>query len=358
MRELRLRSYHELRGAIFRPEAGWDVPASYGPSDTEVLAVRMGAGMIDWSDRAKVRVTGEDRTSFLDGLVTADVKALRPGTSAYALVLTDKSRVVGDLRIYAFEDRYVLDLAAAQKDVLLAYIQRFLVSDDVVLEELPSGAHLEVHGPGAARLLGEALRTDVGGLVPDAFVAHALDKRRTAIVARVEGTGEAGFAVWIPGAGLEDLWTRLERRGVAPVGRDAYETLRIEAGVPRAGVDMGEDTLALEVAPPGAISFTKGCYVGQEVVARGTYRGHINRKLMGLRIDGDVLPERGDSVRTAEKAVGHVTSGAWSPTLRSVIALAILRIEEVSPTTPLFVDRGGWDLRASVVPLPFVRSRV
>jgi folate-binding protein YgfZ len=120
---------------------------------------------------------------------------------------------------------------------------------------------------------------------------------------------------------------------------------------------MGEDTLALEVAPGGAISFTKGCYIGQEVVARGTYRGHMNRRLMGLRIDGDVPPQRGDPVRTAEKVVGHVTSGAWSPTLRSVIALAILRIEEVSPTTPLSVDRGGWDLRASVVSLPFVRPR-
>ncbi len=167
--------------------------------------------------------------------------------------------------------------------------------------------------------------------------------------------GEAGFSVWGVGMDLEILWSRLFRRGVAPLGRDALEVLRIEAGQPRVGVDMGEDTLALEVAPEGAISFTKGCYVGQEVVARGTYRGHVNRRLMGLQIDGDVPPVRGDPVRREEREVGRVTSGAWSPTLRRVIALALMRVEEVTPRMDLFVDRGGWDLRARLHSLPFVR---
>lgn len=357
LRELPLRSYHELGGAVFRPEAGWNVPANYGPLDAEVLAVRAGAGMIDWSDRAKVRVTGADRTSFLDGLVTADMKTLVPGTSAYALVLTEKSRVVGDLRVYAFEDHYVLDLEASQKDPLLAYIQKFLVSDDVLLSDLGPSAHIEVHGPGAARILTSVLGTDVRALLGDAFATFPVDKRRRGIVARVRGTGEAGFALWAPEAGLEDLWARLVRIGVTPLGRDAFDVLRIEAGLPRVGAEMGPDTLALEVAPEGAISFTKGCYVGQEVVARGTYRGHMNRKLMGLRIDGDVPPSRGDVVRTLSKEVGFVTSGAWSPTLRWVVALAILRIEEVGPTTELHVDHGGWDLRATAHPLPFVTGR-
>ncbi len=134
------------------------------------------------------------------------------------------------------------------------------------------------------------------------------------------------------------------------------EVLRIEAGVPRVGVDMGEDTLALEAAPESAISYTKGCYVGQEVVARGTYVGQVRRKLLGLRVDGDVPPVRGDRVSKGDREVGFVTSGTWSPTLGWVIALALLRIDEVAPSEALFIDRGGWDLRARQHPLPFVRG--
>jgi len=357
MRELHLRPYHEVRGALFRPEAGWQVPVSYSTLDAEVLAVRQGAGMVDLSDREKVRVTGADRTSFLDGLVTIDVKTLAPGTSAYGLVLTDKSRVVGDLRIYAFEDHYVLDVDAAQRGPLLAYIQKFLVSDDVLLEELGPSTHLEVHGPASARLLTDALGADVRSLVPDAFVTFLAAKKRIGHAARVGGTGEVSFAVWAVDAGLEDVWTRLERMGVSPFGRDALEVLRIEAGIPRVGADMGEDTLALEVAPQGSIDFKKGCYVGQEVVARATYQGHMNRRLMGLRVDGDVVPALGDRVRTSTKDVGVVTSGAWSPTLGWVIALALLRTADLTPETDLLVDHRGWDIRASLHPLPFVRAR-
>jgi folate-binding protein YgfZ len=357
MRELHLRPYHEVSGAMFRPEAGWAVPETYRSVDAEVLAVRHGAGMIDLSDREKVRVTGADRTSFLDGLVTIDVKTLAPGASAYGLVLTDKSRVVGDLRIYAFEDRYVLDIDAAQRSPLLAYIQKFLVSDDVLLEEMGPSTHLEVHGPSSAALVSKALGEDVRGTLPGTFATFLAAKKRIGHVARVAGTGEVGFAIWAIDAGLEDVWSRLERMGVSPVGRDAYEVLRIEAGIPRVGADMGEDTLALEVAPEGAIDFRKGCYVGQEVVARATYQGHMNRRLMGLRVDGDVVPSRGDLVRASTKEVGVVTSGAWSPTQGWVVALGLVRAAKVTPESDLFVDHRGWDLRASLHPLPFVRAR-
>jgi glycine cleavage system T protein (aminomethyltransferase) len=110
MSDLRLRSYHEFNGAVFRKEAGWEVPAGYGSLDREVDAVRRATGMVDYSDHAKVRVRGADRLTFLDGLVTADIKILRPGFSAYALVLDEASRVLGDLRITALEDAFVLDI--------------------------------------------------------------------------------------------------------------------------------------------------------------------------------------------------------------------------------------------------------
>src|SRR2546428_740795 len=130
----------------------------------------------------------------------------------------------------------------------------------------------------------------------DAFMTFAVDKSHEGHVGRVRGLGELGFAIWSPGSSLGELWDALSRRDVTPIGRDSFEVLRIEAGTPRFGMEMGEDTLALEVAPDFALSFTKGCYVGQEIVARGTYVGQVRRKLFGLRVDADVPPVHGDKV--------------------------------------------------------------
>jgi folate-binding protein YgfZ len=131
------------------------------------------------------------------------------------------------------------------------------------------------------------------------------------------------------------------------------EVLRIEAGIPAFGADMGEDTLALEVAPESAISFTKGCYVGQEIVARGTYVGQVRRKLLGLRVEGDLVPSHGDRVSKDGHEVGRVTSAAWSPSFRRVIALGILRLDAVSRDDRLSIDHGGQDLKARMGSLPF-----
>jgi len=356
MQELRLRPYHDLEGAIFRPEAGWSIPATYGPVDAEVRAVRTRAGMIDWSDRAKIRLTGSERVTFLDGIVTADMKILTPGTSAYTLLLNAKSRVLGDLRVYAFADSLVLDIEAAQKDAVLAILEKARVSDDVEFHDLGACGHIEVHGPAAGGLVTGVLSVDVRGLAPDAFLTFAVDKHHEGHGGRVRGLGETGYAIWSPGSSLGEIWDALSRRDVTPIGRDSFEVLRIEAGTPRFGMEMWEDTLALEVAPNYALSFTKGCYVGQEVVARGTYVGQVRRKLFGLRVDADVPAVHGDKVSKGTREVGKVTSGTWSPTTSWVIAIALLRADEVSAKDTLFIDRGGWDLRAQLHPLPFVRG--
>ncbi len=356
MQQLQLWRYHDLNGALFRPEAGWSVPAGYGPIDAEVRAVRARAGMIDLSDRAKIALTGSERVPFLDGLVTSDMKILTPGTSTYALLLNEKSRVLGDLRAYAFADSIVLDIEAAQKDKILGILEKARVSDDVEFRDLGPSGHLAIHGPGSSEILASALSVDARALSLDAFMTFPLDRHHEGHVTRVRTIGEVGYAIWSPGSTLADLWDSLSRRGAAPIGRDAYEVLRIEAGVPRLGADMGEDTLVLESGPESALSFTKGCYVGQEVVARGTYVGQVRRKLLGLRVDGDGPPAHRDRVTKGGREVGFVTSGAWSPTLGMEIALALLRVDEVSAADVLFIDRGGWDLRARLHPLPFVRG--
>src|SRR6059036_3924434 len=223
MQELRLRPYHDLEGAIFRPEAGWLIPATYGPVDAEVRAVRTRAGMIDWSDRAKIRLTGSERVTFLDGIVTADMKILTPGMSVYALLLNEKSRVLGDLRLYVFADSLVLDIEAAQKDTILQLLEKARVSDDVEFHDLGSAGHIEVHGPAAGDLVAGVLTADPRTLPQEAFTTFAVDKSHEGHVSRVRGLGELGFAIWSPGSSLSELWNALAQRDVTPIGRDSFE---------------------------------------------------------------------------------------------------------------------------------------
>jgi folate-binding protein YgfZ len=355
MRELSLRPRHEIRGAIFRPEAGWSIPAGYTSVDAEVRAVRARAGIIDWSDRAKIELTGTERVPFLDGVVTADMKILRDGTSAYALLLNEKSRILGDLRVYALPDSLVLDVEPGQKDNVLRILDKARVSDDVEFKDLGGVGHLEVLGPLAGAALARVFGPSLQALPTNGYLSARIERGSTARIARIPSMGGPSYAVSSPSSDLSDAWDRILEAGVTPIGRDAWEVLRIESGVPRFGADMGEDTLALEVAPDSAISFTKGCYVGQEVVARGTYVGQIRRKLLGLRVGGDLPPVHGDVVSVGSREVGSVTSGTWSPTLRSSIAMALLRLDAVSTENGLSVDRAGWDLRARLSPLPFVK---
>src|SRR2546426_7290924 len=179
MQELRLRPYHDLEGAIFRPEAGWLIPATYGPVDAEVRAVRTRAGMIDWSDRAKIRLTGSERVTFLDGIVTPDLKILTPGTSAYALLLNEKSRVLGDFRVYALPDSLVLDIEAAQKDRVLGILEKARVSDDVEFRDLGPAGHLEVLGPNADSTVGSVLGVEVRELSRNAFLTVTAGRHRS-----------------------------------------------------------------------------------------------------------------------------------------------------------------------------------
>jgi folate-binding protein YgfZ len=354
MNQLPLQSVHDLAGAVFRDEAGWSVPATYATLGSEVRAVRNRAGMIDLSDHAKIELTGSERVPFLDGVVTADLKILSRGMSTYALLLNDKSRVLGDLRVYALDDSLVLDTEASQRESLLRILEKARVSDDVEFRDHGSLAHIEVHGPQASTALSGLFGTEVRDLARGGFLTVPIRRRESVHVARIPSIGDVGYAIWSRDSSLSELWDRLADAGVRPIGRDAWEVLRIEAGIPRFGVDMGEDTLALEGAPESAISFTKGCYVGQEVVARGTYIGQVRRKLLGLEVEGDLPPVHGDRVSSAGRDIGAVTSATWSPTRTAAIGMALLRVDAVSAADGLFINRGGWDLRARLHPLPFV----
>lgn len=362
MRQLLLHARHEVSGAVFVDRAGWEVPSGYSDFDGEVGAVRTGAGVIDLSDRMKIRVSGPDRVSFLQGVVTQDIEGLRPGQRTYALTLNAKGKVVGDLWVYALGDAFLLDLLADESGWVLEHIRKHLVSDDVALEPLPAVAHLGLHGPLAPALLRRVIR-DTAPPGPATFLTFPVDRKRSVLIAASDWFFVPGYAFISWTDSLDDVWRTVTQSGppngpgARPVGREAWNTLRIEAGRPRAGVDMDEDTIALEARMEPAISFTKGCYVGQEVIARATYQGHMNRLLVGFRIEGDSVPRHGDAVTVAGEKAGFVTSGTYSPTLRSVIAMGYVRRPNDALGTRVVIETDGWKIRGSVARLPFVGPR-
>jgi folate-binding protein YgfZ len=172
---------------------------------------------------------------------------------------------------------------------------------------------------------------------------------------RTEETGEEGYDLWAPVETTAALWDRLRDTGAVPVGREAWNVLRVEAGVVRYGADVDAGMLLLEAPLPDAFSLSKGCYLGQEVVARITYRGHVNRKIVGLRFDDRRVPSSGATVTVEGREIGRVTSVVVSPTLERGVALAVLRREHTEPGTRVEVRDGDLTLTAEVSALPFYR---
>lgn len=320
-------------------------------------AARERAVVIDRSERGRLVVSGADRASYLQGLLTNDVSALKAGEGCYAAYLTPQGRMIADVFVYELGDAILLTVPLAQKDLVLARLNQFIFSEDVQLGDVTATfGTLAVVGPAAGRSLGSVLSGTPGNL--ESWAVHANQRvqfaGRPAIVVRITDAGEAGFDVHVERDQLGGLRAALVDAGVVEADDRTAEALRIEAGVPKFNHDMDEETIPLEAGIEAqAISFSKGCYVGQEVIIRVLHRGHgrVARKLVGLTIEGGGVPGAGTKIKVADREIGEVRSITMSPGLGHPIALAYLHRDFVAPGTPVSVD--GW--KAVVTELPFVR---
>ena len=314
-------------------------------------AVREHAATGAIAPRRAIGIGGPDRAAYLQGLLTNDVLALTPGTGCYAAWLTPQGRMLTDLHVFESGDMMLLDVPADLAEATLQRLDQFLFSEDVQLARLADTLRaVWVHGPAAAATL-EGLVAGAADL--DSWAeyrnARAEIDGAPAVVARVSQLGVPGFCVYIDPAREDDLRRALEGAGAADAGPDAIEAARIEAGYPIFGVDMTDDTIPLEAGiEDRAVSFTKGCYVGQEVIIRVLHRGHgrVVRKLVGLRIEGDA-EARGAKIFSAEREIGAVTSAVRSPRLGS-IALGYVHRDFVAPGTRVDVEGGAGRLPALV----------
>lgn len=286
--------------------------------------------------RRPLAVRGSDRAGYLHGLLTNDVRALAPGSGCYAAWLTPQGRMLTDMHVFETGEMTLLDVPEQLAAPTLQRLDQYLFSEDVQLEDLSAMVTaVWIHGPAAAPLLEQVLHGSLGFASWRDYQHEAVEfDRSTARVVRIDQLGVPGFGMYLDPAAAPALERALEGAGAAAAEAGAIDAARIEAGYPIFGVDMTDDTIPLEAGIEGrAISFTKGCYVGQEVIVRVLHRGHgrVARKLVGLRIDGDV-PARGAKVFSADREAGWITSAAASPRLGS-IALAYVHRDFVAPGT-------------------------
>jgi len=350
-----LAEYHVAQGARLVAYHGAQVPARFSDPRQEHAAVRNAAGLFDFSFRAKFAVTGADRVRFLQGMVTNDVKNLTPGHGIYAAMLNPQGKILADMRLYCTEDRFLLDTDADLREKILQSLQHHIIADRVRLESLELYA-LALQGPRSRPLLEKTLHLDLPAMQEfDHFQTNY--GGFTVRVARASSTGEEGYEIWVGEKGLLGVWGaacgQAPTYEMLPCGVEALESLRIEAGIPRYGSELSEDTLLLEAGLLNAVSFTKGCYVGQEIVERTRSRGHINWKLVGLLVRAPEPPAPGEKLTSAGQEIGEVASACVSPTLGQTIALAYVRREVAEPGTKLVLAPG---IPVEVTALPFYKK--
>jgi folate-binding protein YgfZ len=303
-------------------------------------------------------VAGRDRGSYLQGLLTNDTAVLGPGGGCYAAYLTPQGRMITDLWVHELGDTMLLRTQPDFKDTLLARLDQFIFSEDVQLGDVTNTfSPVAIVGPHGEAVVAHVLGTAASSLPPE---GEGSNRRLTfdgepAIAVRPTSIGVAGIELLVPSAQLEAVDRALSAHGADVISRPTVDVLRLEEGVPLFGVDMNDETIPLEAGIESrAISFTKGCYVGQEVIIRVLHRGHgrIARKLVGVAFDAGGTVGPGAALNNGDKTIGHVTSSIRSIALDRPIALAYVKRDFSIPGTPVVTGDG---VAGEVVPLPFSR---
>jgi folate-binding protein YgfZ len=359
VRKSPLEETHQQLGAKMCEDGAWRVPASYGDVAAEYSIVREGgAGLIDLSMRGRVEVGGTEAVQFLNGLITNDVKTLEEGAWTRAAFPNVQGRLIASARVLRLAgDKFLFDTEAATHERILKTLGRFTLAGDFRVTDLTDElALVSLQGAQARSVLRATLGEEAARMERGRVLGVKWNDRTLHLI-RATHTAEDGFDLFVNAADAASLWAALCDSGARPFGFDALEILRIEAGEPRYGVDMDETNVVLEAVSSDAVSFTKGCYVGQEIIARIHWRGHVAKKLAGLTFDEQGEAKRDDKVRTTDgKEIGRLTSPAFSPRLNRQIALGYIKYDYLAPQTPVHVYSGDTELAAHVTEIPFVRG--
>ncbi len=358
LRRMALAALHEARGAQWEEHLGWEVPGCYSGVPSEHQALHQGVGLIDLSHRQRVLLSGRDRKTWLNGQCTQNVLTLEDFHLRYATIISPQGQMVADVRIIALPDALLLDLPAGTTAPMAEYLERYLIMERADVEDISEGwAHISAQGPLAAQAAALVLTDEIADLplwtgITSTFELGPLH------VFRISRCGEDGFEFFVPTAAATSLWTALcvsrPELAVQSVGKRALNVRRVEAGVPWWGSELDGTIVPLEARLEHAIDYNKGCYVGQEIIARIHARGHVNNQLAGFFFEGDTPPPKGSEIHHEGKKVGRTTSAVHSLTLDRGIGLGFLRRELQEPGTEVTAMTEAGEIPLTVAALPFV----
>jgi len=358
---LALHEFHAGQGAVFIELQSMEAVAHYGDVAAEYSALQDSVGLVDLSFRGRLCLLGADRVRLLHGQVTNDIQALKTGQGCYAAFTSPKGRMQADVHVYALAEELLLDVEPGLTPSLIQRLDHYIVADDVQAVDVAEHYGLfSLQGPKALEVPG---LLDPGLTLPPQShgIVHRPDPGLGDLYwVNHARTGGQGVDLFVPAAAMGMVWDKLclavRSLGGRPVGWSALDLARIEAGIPRFGVDIDESHLPPEAGlDRNGISYTKGCYIGQETIARIRTYGQVTKALRGLRFEPTApLPARGDKIIHQGREVGSLTSVIQSPRCGGPIALGYVRKECNAPGTGLMVrSASGTEIPARIVPLPF-----
>jgi folate-binding protein YgfZ len=378
-----LHEVHRQAEADFQPYGDIDIVSTYGQPQAEYAALARTCGLFDQPHRAILSLTGTDRLDFLNRILTNQTwdkqtkSGLAAGEGCYAFLLTANGRIVTDLNVLERGDSTLLEMEFRQLATVQSFLQKYIFTEKVRLESKIGQWHqIALHGPGAAKVIGDWSdnATDLTSLPQLGSLATTV--RGIAVTCwRDDVTGAPGYHMIIPADSARVVWMELisrfgptlatgsdeqpRRPALRPVGWAVFNARRIEAGRPLFGIDFDETVLPAETGLlDRAVSFAKGCYLGQEIVARMHARGQLARKIAGFRMSDDALPVAGTGVLDADKnPIGTVTSSTISPVLSNAsIGLAMLKRPSFEIGSKIAIPAEGAIRQATVVHIPFLEN--
>ncbi|MBI3316648.1 MAG: aminomethyl transferase family protein [Candidatus Omnitrophica bacterium] len=361
IRDLPLNPLWESLGATLKVEQDWRIPSLFKDFQTEYHAVRKAVGLIDQSYRGKIEVTGKDRAAFLHRMLSNDIQNLGLGNGCYAALLTATGKILMDMNVLVFANSILLGVDMGMEKRLISHLNKYLINEDVKLRDITEDfALLALQGPRSEALA----HTLFPGPFPELSKRqhgnfHMGDVEVTVI--RISRTGEWGYHLTVAKENAMRVAERVmvvgKLYGLQPVGHGTSEILRIEAGVLRYGIDVDEDISLPETGLEGlAASETKGCYPGQEVVARVKTYGGLQRKMTGFVFERGPLPGSGNKVLKNGLEAGWITSACFSPTLGKGIALGYVTKEAFGMSEEVMIKTADSEISARTRELPFISS--
>ena len=360
MKRTSLYNAHTKIGATFTVRHGdWELVSHFANPVEEHRAVRNAVGIADLSHLGRLWLTGADRAAFLHRINSNDVEGLKVGAGNYAMMLTNRGKIISDMKVCAFWDAIGITTNAETTEILFEELDKYIIADDVNLEDCTDRTGIiALHGPRSISLLQAGLGIDVSGLEEFHAICHEAEGRSIACI-RADETGEIGYELHVATESMGWLWDILLSKGrefgALPVGLTALTSLRIEAGIPRHGAELTDSVIPLEAELEHAVDFEKGCYIGQEIVARMKYRGHPNRLLRGLEVECNTPLAQGDIILGDDKEIGWVTSAVASPTLGKTIALGYVRMAYTEAGSTVKIVTTNKSVDATVALLPFYK---